>query len=157
MLPHPFPTANLRKMAIMVVLWPVGICVLYYCSLCTLCLSHKWKCGKREQLPVNWVHRYCFRLQAYAWGRILGWNPDKSLKSVPPCYSQSPLCFAWYFYFFKLTQPLTVSVKEKAGKPDRKLWSLPYGLRNQYSNLKSENSQDYIRKLQENDMFMNSV
>ncbi len=24
-------------------------------------------------------------------GRILGQNPDKSLKSFPPCYSQSPL------------------------------------------------------------------
>jgi len=25
------------------------------------------------------------------WGRILGRNPDKSLKSFPPCYSESPL------------------------------------------------------------------
>ncbi len=25
------------------------------------------------------------------WGRILGRYPDKSLKSFPPCYSQSPL------------------------------------------------------------------
>ncbi len=39
----------------------------------------------------------------------------------------------------KLTQPLTVSVKEKGGKPDRK----SYGLINSYRNLKSENSQDY--------------
>ncbi len=43
----------------------------------------------------------------------------------------------WDFYFFKLTQPLTVStvqllytVKEKGGKPDRKLYPLPYGLCN---------------------------
>ncbi len=51
----------------------------------------------------------------------------------------------WDFYFFKLTQPLTVSttVKEKGGKPDRKPYPLPYGLRNPYRNLKSENSQDY--------------
>ncbi len=27
----------------------------------------------------------------YSWGRILGRNWDKSLKSFPPCYSQSPL------------------------------------------------------------------
>jgi hypothetical protein len=27
--------------------------------------------------------------------------------------------------FFKLTQPLTVSVKEKGGKPDRKRYPLP--------------------------------
>jgi hypothetical protein len=55
--------------------------------------------------------------------------------------------------FFKLTQPLSVStvhllytLKEKGGKPDRKPFPLPYGLRNPYSNLKSENSQDYAQK-----------
>jgi hypothetical protein len=47
------------------------------------------------------------------------------------------------FYFLKLTQPLTVSVKEKGGKPDGKSFSLPYGLSNPYRNLMSENSQDY--------------
>jgi hypothetical protein len=43
------------------------------------------------------------------------------------------------FYFFKFTQPLTVftaqllyTVKEKGGKPDRKPYPLPYGLRNPY-------------------------
>jgi hypothetical protein len=49
--------------------------------------------------------------------------------------------FALRFLFFKLTQLLTVSVKEKGGKPDRKSHPLPYGLRNPYGNLKSENSQ----------------
>jgi hypothetical protein len=46
------------------------------------------------------------------------------------------------FYFFKLTQPLTVSVKEKGGKPDRK--TMPPSLwfkKSIYRNLKSENSQ----------------
>ncbi len=59
------------------------------------------------------------------------------------------------FYFFKLTQPLTLSigevlytVKEKGGKPDRKPHPLPYGLRNLYRNLKSQNSQDYAQKPQ---------
>jgi hypothetical protein len=47
------------------------------------------------------------------------------------------------FYFFKLTQQLTVSVKKKGEKPDRKPYPLPYGFRNPYRNLKSENSQDY--------------
>jgi hypothetical protein len=68
------------------------------------------------------------------------------------------------FYFFKLTQPLTVSrvqflyiVKEKGGKPDRKPYPLPYGLRNPYRNLKSENSQDYAQKPQRNCTFMNSA
>ncbi len=39
--------------------------------------------------------------------------------------------FAGDFYFFKIMQPLTVSVNEKGGKPDRKTYPLPYGsLRN---------------------------
>ncbi len=71
-------------------------------------------------------------------GRILGRNPDNSLKSFPPCYSQSPLqlcleisIFSDYVnpftFFFKLTWYLTIStvmlpynVKEKGGKPDIK-------------------------------------
>jgi hypothetical protein len=48
--------------------------------------------------------------------------------------------FASDLYFFKLTQPLSVStvqmvlytVKEKGGKPDRKPYPLLFGLRNQY-------------------------
>ncbi len=41
---------------------------------------------------------------------------------------RSYLCsFAWDFYLFKLTQPLTVFVKKKEGEPDRKLYPLPYG------------------------------
>jgi hypothetical protein len=44
-------------------------------------------------------------------------------------------------FFFKLTQPLTDSVKDKGGKPDRPPNPLPYGLRNPYRHLKSENSQ----------------
>jgi hypothetical protein len=55
----------------------------------------------------------------------------------------------WDLYFFKLTQPLTVytvqllyTVKEKGGKPYRRPYPLPYGLRNPYRNLKYENSQD---------------
>jgi hypothetical protein len=39
-------------------------------------------------------------------------------------------------------KPLTVSVKEKEGKPDRKPYPLPSGLRNPYRNLRSENSQN---------------
>ncbi len=70
----------------------------------------------------------------------------------------------WDFYFFKLSQPLTVStvqllytVKEKGGKPDRKPYPLPYGLKNPYRNLKPENSQDYAQKPQQNWTFMNSA
>jgi hypothetical protein len=38
------------------------------------------------------------------------------------------------------------TVKEKGGKPDRKPYPLPYGLRNPNRNLKSENFQDYAQK-----------
>jgi hypothetical protein len=60
-------------------------------------------------------------------------------------------------------QPLTVStvqllytVKVKGGKPDRKPYPLPYGLRNPHKNLKSENSEDYAQKPQRNCTLMNS-
>jgi hypothetical protein len=59
-----------------------------------------------------------------------------------------------------MTQPITVftvqllyTVKEKGGRP----YPLPYGLRNPYRNLKSENSQDYALKRQRNCTFMNSA
>jgi hypothetical protein len=39
-------------------------------------------------------------------------------------------------------------VKEKGGKPYRKPYPLPYGLRNPYRMLKSESSQDYAQKPQ---------
>jgi hypothetical protein len=40
------------------------------------------------------------------------------------------------------------TIKEKGGKPGRKPYPLPYGLRNPYRNLKSENSPDYAQKPQ---------
>jgi hypothetical protein len=70
----------------------------------------------------------------------------------------------WDFYFFKLTQPFKVStvlllytVKEKGGKPDRKPYPLPFGLRNPYRSLKSENCQDYAQKHRQNCTFMKSA
>jgi hypothetical protein len=49
------------------------------------------------------------------------------------------------------------TVKEKGGKPDRKPYPLPYGLRNPYRNLQSENSEDYVQKPQQICRFMNSA
>jgi hypothetical protein len=77
----------------------------------------------------------------------------------------SHLCsVALGFPFFKLTQPLTVStvlllytVKEKGGKPDRKPYPLPFGLRNSYRNLKTENSQNYDQKPRRNFTLLNSA
>jgi hypothetical protein len=42
-----------------------------------------------------------------------------------------------------LSSHLYSFVKEKGGKPDRKPYLFPYGLRNPYRNLKFENFQDY--------------
>jgi hypothetical protein len=67
---------------------------------------------------------------------------------------------AFYFYFFKLTVStvqLLYTVREKGGKPDGMTYPLYYGLRNPYRKLKSENSQDYAQKPQQNCMFMNSA
>ena len=103
-----------------------------------------------------------------------GWSVQRHnslTKSIQKSSEFSSLLFKvtstalpWDLYFFKLTQPLTVStvqllntVKEKVGKPDRKPYPLPYGLRNPYRNLKSEKSQDYAQKPQRNCMFMNSA
>jgi hypothetical protein len=91
-------------------------------------------------------------------GRILGRNLDKSF---PPCYSQSPLQLCLEIsissYSHNLLQFLQFSAKEKEGKPDRKPYPLPSGLRNPIRNLKSENSQDYARKPYRNCTFMNSA
>ncbi len=48
---------------------------------------------------------------------------------------------------------VTVTLKEKGGKPDRKPYPLPYGLRI-HKYFKSENSKDYAKKPQRNCTFM---
>jgi hypothetical protein len=64
---------------------------------------------------------------------------------------------AWLYLIFY--SALMYTVKEKRGKLDRKPHPLPYGLRNPYRNLKSENSQDYAQKPQRKctSTFMNSA
>jgi hypothetical protein len=59
------------------------------------------------------------------------------------------------FQFF-IVQLLYI-VKEKWGKPDRKPYTLPDGLRNPDRNLMPEISQDYAQKPQRNSTFMNSA
>jgi hypothetical protein len=87
---------------------------------------------------------------------MLGGNPDKSLKSFPPCYSKSPLQLCLEFLFleshatsYRFSVQLRRRKEEKGGKTDRKPYLLPYGLRNPNRNLKSENSQDFAQKPQE--------
>ncbi len=43
------------------------------------------------QLEIYILQNTIIALKGVYRGRILGRNPDKSLKSFPPCYSQSPL------------------------------------------------------------------
>ncbi len=61
------------------------------------------------------------------WGRILGRNPDNSLKSFPPCYSKSSHSFSLRLLFLKthatscsFFSALLYTVKEKGRKPDSK-------------------------------------
>jgi hypothetical protein len=61
---------------------------------------------------------------------------------------------ATFYSFYSVS---LYTVKDKGGKPDRKPYPLPYGLRNPYRNLKSENSQDYARKPRRSCTFMNSA
>ncbi len=91
---------------------------------------------------------YFYRLYVYG-DRIL---TQKEFSSLPFTVTSLQFCLE-FFYFFKLTQPLTTStfqllhtVKEKGEKPDRKPNPLPLDLRNPYKNLKSENTQDYAQK-----------
>ncbi len=95
---------------------------------------HRCKCTyrdwKTEDLLCT-IHR----------GRILGRNWDKSLKSFPPCYSQSPL--------------VTDFIPPPPSKSGLKLVCYVNVV---YGNLKSENSKDYTprkQKPQRNCTFMN--
>ncbi len=59
-------------------------------------------------------------------GRILGQNPDESLKIFPSCYSQLPLqlCLEISRNLLRFPQ-LLYTLQEEMGKPDRKLKPLP--------------------------------
>ncbi len=87
-------------------------------------------------------------------------RPNSWAKSRQKSEEFSSLLFAntytalhWDFYFFKLSQHLTVSTvhttvhcKGERRKPGRKPHPLLYGLRNLYKSLKSENYQYYDQK-----------
>ncbi len=96
--------------------------------------------------------------------RILRWNSwtkSRQNEFSSFLFTATSTALPWEFYFVKLTQPLTVSrsvtVHCKGGKPDRKPYPLPDGLRNPYRNLKFENSQAYDQKPQRNCTLMNSI
>jgi hypothetical protein len=89
------------------------------------------------------------------WPNYLTKSRQKSCYSL--LFTITCTALPWDLYFFKLTQPLTVSVNEKGGKTDGKPYPLPYGLRNPYINLRSENSQDYAQKPKCTCTFMTSA
>ncbi len=91
---------------------------------------------------VHWQISNPGSLDQTARGRILGRNWNKSLKTCPPFYSQSPRLF--------LTPPPPILLSKSELK-------LVCNVKIVYGNLKSENSQDYARKSQRNFTFMNSA
>ncbi len=128
--------------------------------------------------------RPCFYIYAFfvstlpykKWHKIPNCDRRPGTAACPACWAMgtkflrvSSLLFMfpsshlpWDFYFFKLTQPPTVSsvqllytVKEKGGKLDRQAYCLSYGLGNTSRNPKAENSQDYTQKPHWNCTFMN--
>ncbi len=91
----------------------------------------------------------------------------KVLRVFLPAIHSDLYSFAYRFIFLQTHASsysfqsffLLHTVKEKGGKPERKPYPLPYGLRNLYRNLKSEaeNSQDHAQKSQRSCTFMNSA
>ena len=65
--------------------------------------------------------------------------------------------FAFKFLFLQIHATSYSFCKEERRITDRKPYPLPYGLRNPYRNLKSENSHDYAQKPKRNCTFMNSA
>ncbi len=144
------------------------------------CLSyHIWQTWKRsagstprliilDQQEIPFILALLVRIQNYLQIWIFSAKKYDFIRSGPEAEFLDEILtkpdLPWDFYFFKLPQPLTVAtvqllytVEEKGGKPDRIPYPLPFGLRKQYRNFKSENSQDYAQKPQRNGMFMNSA
>jgi len=109
-----------------------------------------WQVGTvlTTSICVNWTRGH--HPMPNSWTK----SRQKSSEFSSLLFTVTSTALPWDFYFFKLTQPLTVSVKVKGGKPDRTKYPPPYGLKNTYRNLKSENPQDYAQKPQWNCTFM---
>ncbi len=67
---------------------------------------------------VSTFKRHCFSVWIFI---TIGTEAEfLSLKSFPSCYSQSPLASPWDFYFFKLTQTLTIVLYSVHRKGERR-------------------------------------
>jgi hypothetical protein len=96
---------------------------------------------QNQQFKFFYNYYYCCSCPMIMYrGRILGRNWDKSLRSFPPCFSQSSL--------------LTDFTPHPPS--ERKSWlKLVCNLNIVYENIKSESSQEYAQKTQRNCTFMN--
>jgi hypothetical protein len=77
-------------------------------------------------LPFSTLDGYQCLLRRNSWTK----SRQKSLRVFLLVLTVPSTALPWLLYFFKLKQPLTVSVKEKGGKPKRKPYPLLYDLRN---------------------------
>ncbi len=90
------------------------------------------------------------------WGRILGRNLEKKSSEFSSLlFTVISTALPWDLYSSNSRNFL--QFQEKGGKLDRKFYPLPFGLRNTYRNIKSENSQGYAPKPRRNCTFMNSA
>ncbi len=69
-------------------------------------------------MPDVWYGKINSAKAKTTWGRILGRNPDKSLKSFPPCYSQSSLQLCLEIYISSNSRNLLKFLQRKR----RKTW-----------------------------------
>ncbi len=92
------------------------------------------------------------------WGQILVRNPDKTLRVFLLAIQSHLYSFALRFLFLQThaTSYNFYSTRKRRNEEDLiERHPLPFGLRNPYRNIKSENSQDYVQKPQRNCIFMN--
>ncbi len=81
--------------------------------------------------------------------RLNSWTKSRVFLLAIQSHLTHLYSFAMRFLFiqthatsYSFFSALLYTVKEKGGKPDRKPHPLPYGLRNPYRNLESENTED---------------
>ncbi len=69
-----------------------------------------------------------------------------AIQSHPGSFALRFLFLQTHATFYSFYTKLLYTAKQKGGEPDRKPHPLPYGFRNPYRKLKSDNSQDYAQK-----------
>ncbi len=75
---------------------------------------------ENSEVDLQVQYTYCDQ-RPNSWAK----SRQKSWKFSSLLFTVNSTALSWVFYFFKLTQPLTVSVKETGAKPDRKPYRPP--------------------------------